>query len=447
MRPDKRLIYAIAGWFCLAIIMVSFRFYYYWKDLETPHYYVEWLCFSALALIGILALIDLLNKSFTKHIQATRNAPGSIAVGVTSSVDITVTNWSDSKIEFQLFDHYPHQVSSQPIEEHFVLEPNQTINYPYKITAHTRGDGYFGYIQLLVSSRFKLWQRIINIPSNDIVKIYPNFTQISHFNMLAGEHNLADMGIHMRQLRGQGMEFHQLRDYRKGDSLRQIDWSATSRKQKMISKEYQEEKDQQIIFLIDCGKRMRTKDSELSHFDHSLNALLLLAYVALKQDDAVGFQTFGGQNRGIMPIKGQQQINLLLNKLYDVHPTLTASDYLKAAQELISKTKKRALVVLVSNMRDDDIPELDPAINLLKKHHLVLLANLKEQHIEKILDQKIKLFSQALNFAEAKLFLRKRQKLLDYFSAKGVVTIDSTPQQLPAHLVNQYFNIKKSGRL
>ncbi len=446
-KPSQRLIQGLAIAVVFAFALAVYRFYAVWQDQAVNDQLLIWICFGFLATLAITALIDLLNYRHLKQLSAKRVLPNNIASGALSQIKVLIQNHSDSFIDAQVFDHFPELVDAEVKPHQLSLTPKQEGQVEYAVRAHTRGDAIFGDIQLIIESPYKFWQWSLQLPQNDIIKIYPNFTQISHFNMLAGEHNLADMGIHLRQLRGQGMEFHQLRDYRKGDSLRQIDWGTTSRRQKLISREYQEEKDQQIIFLIDCGKRMRTKDDHLSHFDHTLNALLLLAYVALKQEDAVGFQTFGGQNRGIMPIKGQQQINALLNQLYDVHPTLTASDYLLAAQDLIGKTKKRALVVLVSNMRDDDLPELDPAIKLLQKHHLVMLANLREAVFDKILDEPIEDFHQAALHAETELFLDKRQGLLDYFAAKGVVAVDSTPQQLPAHLVNQYFNIKRSGRL
>ncbi len=451
-KPSKRLLQWLSIAVVLAFVLAIYRFYASWQDQAIDDQLLVFACFGLLLITSIIALIDLINTNYLKQLSARRQLPNNIASGALSHIKVLISNQSDRSIELQVYDHFPELVDAAVEAHQLNLAPQQEGELQYAVRAHTRGDAIFGDIQLIVESPFKFWQWSVRLHQQDIIKIYPNFTQINHFNMLAGEHNLADMGVHLQQLRGQGMEFHQLRDYRKGDSLRQLDWGATSRRQKLISREYQEEKDQQIIFLIDCGKRMRTKDDHLSHFDHTLNALLLLAYVALKQEDAVGFQTFGAQttngtNRGVLPIKGQQQINLLLNQLYDVHPTLTASDYLLAAQDLISKTKKRALVVLVSNMRDDDLPELEPAIKLLQKHHLVLLANLREAVFDKILDKPIEEFNQAALHAETELFLEKRQGLLDYFTAKGVVTVDSTPQQLPAHLVNQYLNIKRSGRL
>lgn len=446
-KPSRLLLQLIAVAVIFAFALVCYRFYGSWKEVAISDGWLTTLLMTSVGGSLLLSLFDFFNWRFLSEISAKRKLPNNISAGAHADIQVSVTNHSRFYVVGELFDHFPELLEATIKPHQFHLQPEQETLFTYRVKAHTRGDAFFGDIQLVINSPLKLWQWHLHIPNQDMIKVYPNFTQISHFNMLAGEENLSEMGIHLRQLRGQGMEFQQLRDYRKGDSMRQIDWGATSRRQKLISREYQEERDQQILFLVDCGKRMRTKDGQLSHFDHTLNALLLLAYVALKQDDAVGFQAFGGHQRGMFPIKGQKHINSLLNQLYDVHPTLSASDYLLAAQNLIAKTKKRALVVLVSNMRDDDLPELVPAIKLLQKHHLVLLANLRDASLDNMLEKPIECFSDAVEYAETSLFFEKRDNLLNYFQSKGVVTIDSTPQQLPAHLVNQYYTIKRSGRL
>ena len=118
--------------------------------------------------------------------------------------------------------------------------------------------------------------------------------------------------------------------------MRQIDWKATSRIRKLISREYQDQRDQQVFFLIDCGRRMTAKDGELSHFDHALNSVLLLAYVALRQGDAVGLMTFGGAPRYVAARKGAGMVNVVLNALYDLQPGMSSPDYANAATDLRS---------------------------------------------------------------------------------------------------------------
>jgi len=225
------------------------------------------------------------------------------------------------------------------------------------------------------------------VPCKTVSKVYPNYRSIHDYILLATEQKTRQLGIRQRQRRGDGLDFLQLRNYREGDSLRQIDWRTTSRLRKLISKEYQQERDQNIIFVLDSGRRMRTKDSELSHFDQALNATLLLASIALKQGDAVGLQLFGGKNLFLPPKKGTSVINNMLNHVYDLHPTTNASDLIEVAENLNKHFTKRSLVVIVSNVRSEDEIEIKTAMSLLKQHHLVLLANLKESAFEEIVDK------------------------------------------------------------
>ena len=120
------------------------------------------------------------------------------------------------------------------------------------------------------------------------MRVYPNYSTISKLLAFEVDNKLQLTGVRMSRRRGEGIEFHQLRDYRDGDSLRSIDWKATARMRRLIAREYQDERDQQIVFMLDAGRHMLAKDAELSHFDHTLNAMFLLSYVALRQGDAAG---------------------------------------------------------------------------------------------------------------------------------------------------------------
>ncbi len=249
------------------------------------------------------------------------------------------------------------------------------------------------------------------------------------------------------QRRGEGLDFHQLREYRSGDAMRQIDWHTSARYKRLISKEYQEERDQQIILLLDCGRRMLAQDDTLSHFDHSLNAVLLLAYVALRQGDALGLMTFSGDQRWLAPRKGMNAINLVLKTIYDLQPTLRTSDYLQAMTDLMQKQRKRALVVLISNLRDEDNAELLPAIQLLRKQHLVLLASLQETVIHQVLEQPVNNFNEALRYASTCHYLHQRHQAHDKLKSHRILHLDTTPEKLPVMMVNRYLEIKRSGLL
>jgi uncharacterized protein (DUF58 family) len=256
------------------------------------------------------------------------------------------------------------------------------------------------------------------------------------------------MGVLRRRRRGAGLEFHQLRDYRQDDAPRQIDWKASSRHRRLISREYQDERDQQLVFLLDCGHRMRTKDEDLSHFDHALNALLLLAYVALRQGDAVGFATFGHEEpRFIAPRKSVATVPALLNGVYDLQPSLQPGDYVRAVEQLLRRVRRRALVVLATTLREEDEEPLHEALQALRRRHLVVLAALREAVLDDVRQTPVRTFDHALVYGVATDYIRARDRQLGVLRRRGMRVIDVEPRHLPERLVNQYWEIKRAGAI
>jgi uncharacterized protein (DUF58 family) len=277
------------------------------------------------------------------------------------------------------------------------------------------------------------------------VKVYPNFAPVKKYAVLAMGHRLQQLGIHHQRRRGEGSEFHQLRDYRTGDSLRQLDWKATARMRRLISRDYQDEQDQQVICLLDCGRRMRALDGRLSQFDHTLTALLLLAYVALREGDAVGLLTFAGPERWIPPRRTRGALDQLVAAVHDLEPGLRATDYLAAAQAVLARVKKRSLVVLLTNLRDEDDETLGPALGLLRRHHRVILASLREPDLDRALEAPIERFDQALRAGAIADYLAQRRQAFARLAPGGILALDVLPRQLPVALVNRYLAEKRSG--
>jgi uncharacterized protein (DUF58 family) len=265
--------------------------------------------------------------------------------------------------------------------------------------------------------------------------------------MLATDHRLSQMGVQKTRRRGEGLDFDQLREYREGDPQRSVDWKASQRFDRLISREYQEERDQQIVFLIDCGRRMGAKDGPSSHFDHALDATMLLAYVSLRQGDAVGLMTMSGRRLWLPPRKSQAMVSRILNEVYSLQPGLLTSDYTQAAVELAARLKKRALVVIISNLRDEDDDALLPALRLLQRRHLVLFASLRERAIDDAIAQPVDAYQDALTHAAAVEYRIRRDAAFARLKQGNVVCLDVPPQRLAMALVNQYLEVKRSGRL
>jgi uncharacterized protein (DUF58 family) len=406
-----------------------------------------WLWWLAGAAVLALSLLDLGWLRATPLPPVGRRLPGAMSVGAWTDVHLRVENSGRRTLRVRLFDHHPAAAEIRGLPRTLRVAVGGWAEASYALRPLERGEHHFGHVQLLLGSPFGLWWRNCMRAEAQAVRVYPNFAEVAKYTLFATDHRLSQLGIRKRRRRGEGLEFHQLREYREGDPLRQIDWKATSRLKRLISRDYQDERDQQVVFLIDCGRRMLAKDGELSHFDHALNAMLLLSYVALRQGDAVGFMSFAGTQRFLPPLKGAPSVNVVLNAVYDLQATLHAPDYAQAATELLQRLRKRSLVVLLTNLRDEDETELQPAIALLRRRHLVLVASLQEQAINRACNEPVRGFEDALRLAAANAYLADRRRAHEALEQHRASMLDVEPQQLPVALVNRYLDIKLSGRL
>jgi len=401
-------------------------------------------------LLGFSLLGDLCLGFWPKGLEGSRAAPTSFALGKWCEVSLRLRNPSPLPLVVEVFDHHPADFESRGLPARHSLPARGFLDQPYQVRPMARGPRSFGPIHVRATSGLGLWSRILKLPAALPVKVFPDFAAVAHYALLATDQRLSMLGILKRPRRGEGMDFHQLREFREGDALRQVDWKASARTRKLISREYQDERDQQVVFLLDCGRRMKALDAvdgqQVGHFDQALNALFLLAYVALKQGDAVGVATFAEDPpRTVAPHKGMATLEQLFQHLFDVQPTLHASDYLAAAESFLKRFRKRSLVILLTNLRDEEDATLLPALNLLRGRHLVMLANLKEGILEAILARPVHGFEDALEHAGALDYQARRMTVFRRIAHGGTNILDVTPAKLPTALVNRYLELKASG--
>jgi len=428
------MLYPAGLWFCLGLAAT------WW-----PPAAVLWK--AAGVALGALALADMLWLLRLRSPRIQRQLPHTLPLGVWSPVRLTLENPGDQPLALRIHDLHPPDLQVRGLPRELRLQARDRAALAYRLRPPRRGDFEFAGCDLRLVSPLGLWSQHRTFPLADRIRVFPNFAEISHFTLLAKEDRLGRLGVRMRRRRGIGAEFHQLREYRRGDSLRQIDWKATSRVRKLISREYQDERDQRLLFLLDCGRRMRHADGDRGHLDEALNALLLLAYVAVRQGDAVGLMTFGGPRRWFAPRKDPDTVNRLLNAVYDLQPTLAAADSLLAARELMQTQTRRAMVLLLTNSRDEDQGELTAAIRLLRRRHLVVVADLRESALDRSLTGPITDRDSALRFHAVQGYLEERRRHHERLQHLGAYVLDLIPSQLPIAMVNQYFAIKREGGL
>ena len=383
--------------------------------------------------------------------RAARTVPPVLALGVAREVTVDIDSAGSRQLSLALHDFFPAAAEVRGLPVTATVPAGGRATLSYSLRPLERGQHRFGPVELRIRSPFGLWdvRRRVGAPST--VRVYPNFGEVARYALMAIDHRLSQLGVLQRRRRGEGLEFHQLRDYRNGDALRQIDWKASSRLHRLVSREYQDERNQQVIFLIDCGRRMSSHDGALSHFDHALNAVLLLAHVSLRQGDAVGLMTVAADPlrppRWLPPRRSAAAFRALMEGVFDLQPSLAAPDFLTAVSDFLRRVSKRALVVVVTNLRDEDCADLRLALQLLRRRHLVMLASLRERAVRQLLLRPVRHLRDAVSHAAAADYLMLRRETFAQLTGAGAICLDVEPQQLPLQLVNRYLDVKRAGAL
>jgi uncharacterized protein (DUF58 family) len=412
---------------------------------------------AAAALALALAALDLWASRRAWRVAPLRwqrRLPAALAVGVRRIIEGNLVNEGARAWRVALFDHIDPSFDVDGLPAGGVIAARSVLGLAYGVLPRRRGLARFAPAELRVRSLFGCFDLRLFVGEDSRLRVYPNFAAVSRYAWLAGDRRLAEIGIKSYPMRGNGTDFKQLADYRPGDAIRDIDWKATLRQGRPIVREYQDERDQSVVFLLDCGRRMRADEGAAgrasSHFDAALDALMLLAYVALKEGDEVGAMTFGGapeSARRIAPRKGVQSLNALIGALYDVEPEATHPDYQAAATALMKTLRKRSLVVVLTNFREEDGAELGPALKLLRTRHLVLLASLRERALRELAEQPLAVERDAIEVAGAHLFAQARDDAFRRLAARDAYLLDVEPQHVAVELVNRYRAVKRAQLL
>ncbi|AKC86900.1 DUF58 domain-containing protein [Pseudoxanthomonas suwonensis] len=432
MRPAPALLVLLAAWAVVGALVLAGR---------VPM--VAWT--GSAAALAAVALLDALRLRHRPTPEVERVLPEALPVGHGREVELRITTARRQWLE--VFDLHPVGWPVEGLPQRLRVRPGEATLLRYRLTAAARGLAEFPGTQLRLRSPWRLWtqSRLAGAPRQ--VRVYPDFAPLARLALLSAEQASRLVGAHLRRRRGEGTDFQQMREYRVGDSLRRIDWKATARARKLVSREYQEERNQQLLLVVDTGRRMLASEGGLSHFDHALNAALVVGWLGLRQGDAVGLMAAGGPARWVPPKRGMGALDALLRASYDLQPEPVATDYLALAGELARRQPRRALLMLATNVRDEDSEELLSAVRLLQRRHLVCVASLREQVLDASLQAEVDSLDDAIDAGAVAHYLQQRAAAHDALRQHGVMVLDVAPADLPAALVERYLAVKRDGLL
>ncbi|OOG64110.1 hypothetical protein B0E46_08385 [Rhodanobacter sp. B04] len=435
MRPAPLLLWLLAGWAALGMFASVA-----WLPLSA------WLAYGLL--VALLALADGLRLWRMPSPGLQREVASVMPLGQEARIGLRLRAVIARTQELRLHDLHPGGWAVRGMPRALSLQPGNEVLLDYMVTPDARGQFNFDGCHLQLRSPWRCWaaRRVIGITST--VKVYPNFASLAELAGLSVELASRSVGARLQRRRGDGTEFQELRDYRVGDSLRKIDWKATARSSRLISREYRDERNQQVVLMLDCGRRMLAQDDHLAHFDHVLNASLALASIALRQGDAVGLLACTGQQqRWLPPQQGSGGMDMLLAAGYDLQAMPLATDYLAAASALRAHQQRRALIVLVTNVRDEDDAELRTAVAMLAQRHLVMLVSLRELALDRVAVEAGDSLETGIRSAAAMHYLAERERVHEGLRREGVNTLDVSCNELSGVLIERYLSLKRGGRL
>lgn len=399
--------------------------------------------------IGVLILVDVLSFPRPQAFRARRQHEHVLSLGARNRIVIVLEHNLTTSRYARLRDEPPPDVEWDHREFSIRLVPEEPASVGYHLTPRYRGEARFEDIFLRVEGRLRLVAQTYRLPARERVPVYPNLLQLREYDLLRHRGLLRQMGFRQYRLRGQGTEFESLREYTPDDEFRKIDWNATARRGKPIVRDYQVERSQNVLLLLDAGRNMLAEVEGMRKFDTVLNCALMLAYVATQMDDKAGAMVFADEiDQFVPPQRGRAQVAHLTQRLHAVQPRLVEPDYLYAVTYLARRWRKRSLMVFFTDLIDPDSSRmLLHAVSTLRKQHLCVVVT--------VADPRLRIWEREIPESPERLYRRAvvTQVLTDRLSAvrtlerMGVHAIDSAPETLVADLVNYYMQVKARGSI
>lgn len=378
-----------------------------------------------------------------------REVPRRLSIGVPNTVTLIAANDSSWPFSMEITDDYPRPFLASRDRFHFHLFPGENKNIEYYVTPLARGDYKFKDIWCRIFSPLGLLGKQIRVSSEIVVKVYPNFLAVSKYELFARKGRLNEVGFKPSRYKGQGTAFESLRDYLPDDDFRKINWKATARRGKLIAQEYETERDQNIIFLIDTARMMVGEFEGLSRLDYAINSAFLLSYVALAKGDKVGLILFSNDIESYLPPRGgKSQLLRITEELYKAKGELVEPDYGKAFRYLSLKHRRRSLVILFTNFFGaGHTRSLVTYINHIHLVHLPICIIMKDATLVMKADSQLVSSQTLYEKAVVEGLLLEKERTLFKLRRAGAIILDLYPKDLSPTLIRTYLEIKLRGRL
>lgn len=411
-----------------------------WSD---PRYLLAMAAWDAAVLMAWLWDLNHLPKPEQLEVRRIWNAPPQLTVE--SNITLEIMNRSDRAVLARFQDEVPVTLRSEIPQLEIAIPASGTGSASYAICPRERGDAKLGVAYFRYQGALRLAERWASAALAQTVRIYPNLEEAKRDTIyLIRTRQIALEKRHKHQP-GQGREFESLREHRESDEWRDICWSATARRGKLISKSYQIERSQTVWLVLDAGRLLRARVLGLSKLDHAVGAALSLAQVALYSGDRVAMLAYGRRVQQRLPAgRGASHVRALVDGLAQVRGEELEADHRRAVEALSVLQKRRSLVVWLTDLSETaTTPEVIESASHLAQRHLVLFVVIGQPELRGMLAERPENPLQMYRYVAAQEIVQRRDVLLRTLRQQGALTLEVEPARLSSAVVNRYLLAKE----
>ncbi len=400
--------------------------------------------------IVIFAIVDwLVSPRPGRDVVVTREPVGQLSLGDWNQLSWEVTNKSSRVVRFWLTEDLPPELEKEDDQLEGRLAPASQAEISTTVRPTKRGLYERGTIHLRLQSLMGMLLLQKKLEGSQPVKVYPNAANLARYELAVRRHRLSEMGISAARNRGRGSIFESLRDYVPGDEPADMAWKATARRGRPITRNYEADRSQNLVLVLDCGRLMTTRLDEMSRLDYAINASVLLTYVAMKQGDYVGMLAFAnGVQSYLPPIKGQKALKQMNEALYRIEPQLVEPDYEAACRFLSLQHRKRSMIVVFTDVISSDASStLVSYLTRFARRHLPVCVTLRNLEVEALAAAEPRTVDDPYTQATAIEMTTRRREALQRLRSGGVDILDVDPRQMTPRVLDRYLLLKQRRRL
>ncbi|HEU4557722.1 MAG TPA: DUF58 domain-containing protein [Longimicrobium sp.] len=377
-----------------------------------------------------------------------RRAPQRISLGATSRDRLLLENRGKYAARVRVTDDLPEILARRGSDvQEVIIPPGRDAAVEYEVRADRRGDAEYGDVHVRVLGPLGLAWRQRRVYRSDPLRVLPGVLEVRRYRLLGLHNRLREAGFRPVRQRGEGGSFESLREYVRGDDPRTIDWKASGRRSRLIVRQYEAERRQNVVMLVDAGRLMTEKVGERERIDYALTAALLLADVASLHGDLVGLLVFADRVQQYIP-PSRNAISTLAEALGSVHARMVEPNYPAAFTYLAKQLRRRSLLVAFTDIIDAQASSaLVAHLGKAASRHLPIAVAIRNPDLEVTAQLPARTEAEVYRRAAAEELLQARGAALTQMQRAGVLIADSRPTDAVPNVVNRYLDVKRRGLL